>query len=79
MGNQLPSIEVEWLVATTFNHGIEYYVGGEGGPCHCWALRAMDLANYVDDGGVMRDTLHHKFAQLQFEGRSGRNAMAVSR
>ncbi|KAL6901334.1 meiosis protein SPO22/ZIP4 like domain-containing protein [Trichoderma evansii] len=79
VGNQLPSAEVEWLVATTFNHGIEYYVRGEGDTCHRWALRAMDLANYVDDRGVMRDMLHNKFAQLQFEGRPGRNTMAASR
>ncbi|KAL9480853.1 hypothetical protein ACSS6W_005639 [Trichoderma asperelloides] len=79
IGNKLPSAEVEWLVATAFNHGIEYYVRGEGDACHRWALEAMNLANHVDDGGVMRDMLHDKFAQLQFDGRPGRNAMAVSR
>ncbi|PTB40057.1 hypothetical protein M441DRAFT_459152 [Trichoderma asperellum CBS 433.97] len=79
IGNQLPSAEVEWLVATTFNHGIEYYVRGEADACHRWSLKAMNLANYVDDGGVMRDMLHDKFAQLQFDGRLGRMATAVSR
>lgn len=70
IGNKLPSAEIEWLVATTFNHGIEYYVRGESDSCHRWALKAMDLAIYVDDGGVMRDMLHDKFSQLQLDGRS---------
>ncbi|KAM0464297.1 hypothetical protein ACHAPV_002851 [Trichoderma viride] len=69
IGNKLPSAEIEWLVATTFNHGIEYYVRGESDSCHRWALKAMDLANYVDDGGVMRNMLHDKFSQLQLDGR----------
>ncbi|EHK46489.1 hypothetical protein TRIATDRAFT_291661 [Trichoderma atroviride IMI 206040] len=70
IGNTLPSAEIEWLVATTFNHGIEYYVRGESDSCHCWAIKAMDLANYVDDGGVMRDMLLDKFSQLQLDGRT---------
>ncbi|KAL7969957.1 meiosis protein SPO22/ZIP4 like domain-containing protein [Trichoderma sp. SZMC 28014] len=69
IGNKLPSAEVEWLVATTFNHGTEYYVRGESDSCHRWALKAMDLATYVDDGGVMKDMLHDKFCRLQFDGR----------
>ncbi|PKK50187.1 hypothetical protein CI102_7171 [Trichoderma harzianum] len=67
-GNQLPSSELEWLVATSFNHAIDYYARGEEEPCHRWALKAMHLAEYIDDGGLLRDTLQEKFAKLQFDG-----------
>ncbi|KAL7808306.1 SPO22 domain-containing protein [Trichoderma aethiopicum] len=67
-GTQLPSAEVEWLVATSFNHAIDYYARGEEEPCHRWALKAMHLAEYVGDGGLLRDTLQDKFAKLQFDG-----------
>ncbi|PTB63793.1 SPO22-domain-containing protein [Trichoderma citrinoviride] len=67
-GTQLPSAELEWLVATTFNHAIDYYARGEEEPCHRWALKAMHLAEYVGDGGLLRDTLQDKFAKLQFDG-----------
>ncbi|KAH0523262.1 hypothetical protein TsFJ059_008293 [Trichoderma semiorbis] len=67
-GNQLPSAELEWLVATSFNHAIDYYARGEEEPCHRWALKAMHLAEYIDDGGLFRDTLQEKFAKLQFDG-----------
>ncbi|RFU77094.1 tpr [Trichoderma arundinaceum] len=72
-GNQLPSAEVEWLVVTTFNHAVDYYARGDEEPCHRWALKAMDLAEYFDDGGVLRDMLQAKFAKLQFDGRPGRD------
>ncbi|KAL7962386.1 meiosis protein SPO22/ZIP4 like domain-containing protein [Trichoderma compactum] len=67
-GHRLPSAELEWLVATSFNHAIDYYARGEEEPCHRWALKAMHLAEYVDDGGLLRDTLQEKFAKLQFDG-----------
>ncbi|EGR47977.1 uncharacterized protein TRIREDRAFT_62938, partial [Trichoderma reesei QM6a] len=67
-GTQPPSAEVEWLVATTFNHAIDYYARGEEEPCHRWALKAMHLAEYLGDGGLLRDTLQDKFAKLQFDG-----------
>ncbi|KAL6864455.1 meiosis protein SPO22/ZIP4 like domain-containing protein [Trichoderma novae-zelandiae] len=73
-GNQLPSAEVEWLVATAFNHAIDYYARGEEEPCHRWALEAMHLAEYVGDGGLLRDTLQDKFAKLQFDGLKAREA-----
>ncbi|KAL7926473.1 meiosis protein SPO22/ZIP4 like domain-containing protein [Trichoderma austrokoningii] len=69
IANKLPSAEVEWLVATTFNHGIDYYARGESEACHTWALKAIDLAGYVDDGGVMRTMLHNNFSQLQLGGK----------
>ena len=59
---------MEWLVATSFNHGIDYYARGQEELCHGWALKAMDLAEYVDDGGKLRDLLQEKFAKLKIQG-----------
>ncbi|KAM0261936.1 hypothetical protein ACHAQJ_001939 [Trichoderma viride] len=78
VGNKLPSAELEWLVATTFNHAVEYYARGDEEPCHRWALKAMDLAEYIGDGGVLRDMLQEKFAKLQFDGGFGRGMAAAS-
>lgn len=60
-------MELEWLVATTFNHAIDFYAHGEEDPCHRWALRAMDLAAYLEDNGQLQNVLQAKFAKLRFE------------
>ncbi|PNY23779.1 Uncharacterized protein TCAP_06278 [Tolypocladium capitatum] len=67
-----PSAELEWLVATTFNHAVDFYARGEEDPCHRWALKAMDLAEYVGDGGGLAAMLQDKFAKLRFEKGTGR-------
>ncbi|KND94187.1 hypothetical protein TOPH_00844, partial [Tolypocladium ophioglossoides CBS 100239] len=66
-----PSAELEWLVATTFNHAVDFYARGEEDPCHRWALKAMDLAEYVDDGGGLAAMLRDKFAKLRLDKGTG--------
>ncbi|KEY69696.1 hypothetical protein S7711_03182 [Stachybotrys chartarum IBT 7711] len=61
-----PSTELDWLVATSFNHAIDFYARGDEDPCHRWALKAMDLAEYMDDQGSLRDMLQERFAKLKF-------------
>lgn len=63
-----PPAELEWLAATTFNHAVDFYARGEEDACHQWALGAMDLPTYVDDGGL-RGMLQDKFAKLRFTAR----------
>lgn len=70
VGQQFPPAEIEWLVATTFNHAIDYYARGEENPCHSWALKAMELAGYLEDGGVLRGSLQAKFARLRLQSTS---------
>lgn len=68
---QLPAEELEWLIATSFNHAIDLYARGEShGVCHPWASKAMDLAAYMDDGEELAHLLQAKFARLRFEGKS---------
>lgn len=54
-------------MASTFNHAIDYYARGDEDLCHRWALRAMDLAEHVDDAGGLAATLRDRLARLQFE------------
>lgn len=61
-----PLTELDWLVATSFNHAIDFYARGDEAPCHRWALKAMDLAEYMDDQGSMRNMLQERFAKLKF-------------
>lgn len=62
----LPVIEVEWLVATAFNHAVDCYASGEEKVCRAWAEKAVELADLVDDGGALARTLRAKFERLQF-------------
>ncbi|KHN98328.1 Meiosis specific protein SPO22 [Metarhizium album ARSEF 1941] len=66
-GASLPRTDLEWIAATTFNHGIDYYACSEDIRCKFWAAKAMELAEYLDDGGVMAKTLRDRFGQLRFE------------
>ena len=68
MGKHFPDAELEWLIATTFNHAVDYYTRGEQGLCHRWAFKAMDLAAYVDDGEALRNTMQSKVAKLRLDG-----------
>lgn len=67
VGTPLPQIELEWFVAATFNHAIDYYARSEEASCREWVLQAMKLAAYVDDQGTLGKTLRERFDQLRFE------------
>ncbi|KAH7133344.1 meiosis protein SPO22/ZIP4 like-domain-containing protein [Dactylonectria estremocensis] len=69
-GNQMqkpfPGDELDWVVATTFNHAIDILARGDEALCHRWALKALDLAEYMDDGGDMRNVLQERVLKLDF-------------
>ena len=54
-------------MATAFNHAVDFFARREERPCHRWALKAMELAQFVDDEGVLRRVLEDKFARLSFD------------
>jgi hypothetical protein len=62
----LPETELEWIVARTFNHAIDYYARGKEETCHMWAMKGTDLAGVMSDGGVLKATLEERFAKLRF-------------
>lgn len=69
MGKSFDPVEVEWLVATSFNHAIDHYGRHEEDACHQWAMKALELAKFTGDGGVLLNTIQQRFAKLQFRER----------
>lgn len=63
-----PHAELEWLIASSFNHAIDLYARKEAKEtCHQWALKAMDLARLMNDAGAMGRILEERLAKLVFE------------
>ena len=56
------------MVASTFNHAIDFYAMGDEETCRTWALKAMDLAVYLEDDGALKDVLQANFAKLKIGG-----------
>lgn len=64
--DRYPPTELEWLATTAFNHGVDYYLQENDELCKKWADQAFILAQWLEDGGVLRDHLMEKFASLKF-------------
>lgn len=69
VGAPLPRVEMEWLVASTFNQAVDFYSMAREDECGLWALKAIELAGWMDDGGELRGVLEGKFAKLKFEAK----------
>ncbi|KAF2190807.1 SPO22-domain-containing protein [Zopfia rhizophila CBS 207.26] len=59
-----PSIELEWLATTAFNHAVDYYVANDDERCRLWAEKALALAQVAEDGGELRGLLMGKYSGL---------------
>ncbi|QPC76062.1 hypothetical protein HYE68_006814 [Fusarium pseudograminearum] len=59
-----PADDLDYIVAATFNHAIDISGRGDEGLCQQWALKALELAEYMDDGGDMRDSLRERAAEI---------------
>ncbi|CAI6098659.1 unnamed protein product [Clonostachys chloroleuca] len=73
VGSSLPPTDLEWLVATAFNHAVDFFTRGEEDLCQRWALRAIELAGAMEDAGQMSDLLQGKLAKLPFQSRPQAN------
>jgi hypothetical protein len=62
-----PKTELEWMATSAFNRAIDYYVGDNDANCKLWAEKAITVAQWLEDGGQLRDTLMEKFAALQLD------------
>ena len=65
--DRYPPTELEWLATTTFNHGVDYYLQEDDKSCKKWAEQAFILAQWLDDGGALRDVLMEKYASLKLQ------------
>lgn len=64
----MPDTEIEWFIATTFNHGVDLYGSGEDELSKKWLQHAMTLAHYYQDGGVLEKDLQERCTRLQWDG-----------
>jgi hypothetical protein len=62
--DRYPRTELEWLATTTFNHAVDYYMQENDELCTKWAQHAFILAQWLEDGGSLRDLLMEKYASL---------------
>ncbi|KAF2497692.1 SPO22-domain-containing protein [Lophium mytilinum] len=64
---RFPSLELEWLVATAWNHTVDLYCMNEDEKCGTWADLAMELAGAAEDGGALQNTLIGNRSGMQWE------------
>ncbi|KAJ4261598.1 sporulation-specific protein 22 [Fusarium torreyae] len=64
MQKPFPTEDLDWIIATTFNHAVDMFSRGDKNLCQQWALKALDLVEYMDDGGDMKDMLRDRVVKL---------------
>ncbi|WKT38518.1 Tetratricopeptide-like helical domain superfamily [Fusarium oxysporum f. sp. vasinfectum] len=64
MQKPFPAEDLDWIIATTFNHAIDILARGDEDLCQQWAMKALDLTEYMDDNGDMRDMLRERVVKL---------------
>ncbi|KAM0559355.1 hypothetical protein ACHAPJ_004379 [Fusarium lateritium] len=64
MQNPFPTEDLDWIIATTFNHAVDIFSRGDENLCQQWALKALDLAEYMNDEGDMKDMLRERVVKL---------------
>ncbi|KAF2114687.1 meiosis protein SPO22/ZIP4 like-domain-containing protein [Lophiotrema nucula] len=62
--NCYPSTELEWLATTCFNLAVDYYLQENDEKCRAWADKAVNVAQWMEDNGQLRNQLTEKRAGL---------------
>ncbi|KAF2463463.1 SPO22-domain-containing protein [Lindgomyces ingoldianus] len=65
--NHYPAAELEWLATTSFNQAIDFYVANDDAKCRLWAEKALGLAQWAEDGGMLRGLLMEKYSGLTWQ------------
>lgn len=65
--NHYPTTELEWLATTSFNHGVDYYLQENDEKCRVWAEKGIQLAQWAEDCGQLRDLLMEKYSGLVWQ------------
>jgi hypothetical protein len=65
--DRYPPTELEWLATSAFNHSVDYYLQENDEGCKKWAHQAFILAQWLEDGGALRDLLMEKYASLKLQ------------
>ncbi|KAI1165426.1 meiosis protein SPO22/ZIP4 like-domain-containing protein [Nemania serpens] len=65
--NHFPPIELEWIVITTFNHGVDLYGIHEDKLSRAWISHALTMAHYLLDDGELERQLQEKYTKLKWD------------
>ena len=65
--NHYPAVELEWLATTAFNHAIDYYVQENDDMCRKWAEKALNLAEWAENGNGLGSVLMEKYKKLTWD------------
>ncbi|TVY81885.1 Sporulation-specific protein [Lachnellula suecica] len=62
-----PTEELDWIASKAFNHAVDLYCGGEDEACRNWASKALNIAHFCADNGVLEELLQNKLVGLKFD------------
>ncbi|KAI0799498.1 meiosis protein SPO22/ZIP4 like-domain-containing protein [Xylaria sp. FL0064] len=62
-----PPVELEWIIITAFNHGIDLYGIHEDKLSRAWISHALSIAHYLQDGRELEMQLQGKYTKLQWD------------
>ncbi|KAI0161279.1 SPO22-domain-containing protein [Xylariaceae sp. FL1272] len=62
-----PPLELEWIITTTFNHGIDLLGSHENELSKAWITHALTLAHYAQDGGEIERQLQDRNLKLSWD------------
>ncbi|RYP44678.1 hypothetical protein DL768_008881 [Monosporascus sp. mg162] len=62
-----PPLELEWLIITAFNHGVDLYCNDESELSKNWIAHAFTLAHYHQDGGDLEALLQERYTKLKWD------------
>lgn len=60
-------MELEWIVITAFNHGVDLYGFHEDELSRDWVSNALTMAHYLQDDGELERQLQGKYTKLKWD------------
>ncbi|KAI0485651.1 meiosis protein SPO22/ZIP4 like-domain-containing protein [Xylaria cf. heliscus] len=65
---QFPLIDLEWIIITAFNHGVDLYGVHEDELSQAWIFHSLTIAHYLEDGGELERQLQDRHTKLKWDG-----------
>ncbi|TRX97357.1 hypothetical protein FHL15_001635 [Xylaria flabelliformis] len=62
-----PPMELEWIIITAFNHGVDLFGVHEDELSKAWIFHALTIAHYLPDGGELERQLQEKHTRLKWD------------
>jgi hypothetical protein len=62
-----PPEELEWLITTAFNHGVDMYLAHQDELCKEWVAHAFNMVALHRDGGLLQASLQDHYTHLTWE------------